>query len=305
MPRTVEVTVAPERREALLDRVGKIDGVAAVLVYPGVSRQPPGDLVVVRGTNQAAEGTTRTAVELGLLDDGCLTITEPLGLIAGKRRKAIVDDASDSTWEEMDTLLRRDSNPSHNFLALMLLAGAVAGAGLTLDMLHIVIGAMLIAPGFEPLVRIAVGTAGGLGDAARRGVSATLIAYLVLAVGAAAGMLATVWLDPGISLASISEQSWVRYWTSFNWTGAIIAILAGLAGAIVVNSHQTVFATGVMIALALIPSMAIFGMGLAAGEPDLAVRGLGRWGVDVACVIAASLAVFAIKRRLVGRGGHP
>ena len=38
----------------------------------------------------------------------------------------------------------------------------------------------------------------------------------------------------------------------------VVAFLAGLSGGIVVNSHQTAFAARVMVALALIPAMAIF-----------------------------------------------
>lgn len=305
MPRTIEITVPPEHRSALLDRLEKMGGVAAILVHRGVSHLPPGDLVVVRGTNEAAENATRIACELELADKGSVAITEPLGLVSGERRKEIENDTSESTWEEIDTLLRRDTNPSHNFLGLMALAGAVAGVGLTLDTLHIVLGAMLIAPGFEPLVRIGVGATSGLRDSAWGGVFATIVSYLVLAVGAVVGMLTAAWLDPATSLDSLPEQRWVQYWTSFKWTGVAIGIFAGLAGAIVVNSHQTVFATGVMIALALVPSMAIFGMGLAAGEVGLALRGLGRWGVDVGCVLAASLTVFGIKRGLLRRAGHP
>jgi hypothetical protein len=305
MPRTVEITVPPERRAALLARVEAMDGVTAILVHPGASHRPPGDVVMVRGTNQAAEDATRIAGELGLMERGSLTITEPLGLASGERRRQIAGDASESTWEEIDTLLRRDTNPSHNFLALMALAGAVAGVGLSLDTLHVVIGAMLIAPGFEPLVRIAVGAASGLGETARRGVLSTLAAYLVLAIGAVVGMLVTAWLDPGFDLASLPEREWVQYWTSVKWTGVAVGVLAGLAGAVVVNSHQTVFATGVMIALALVPGMAIFGMGLAAGEVGLALRGLGRWGVDVGCVLATGLVAFGLKRVLVRRPAHP
>jgi hypothetical protein len=46
-------------------------------------------------------------------------------------------------------------------------------------------------------------------------------------------------------------------------------------------------------------------MGLAAGEVGLALRGLGRWGVDVGCVLATGLAVFGLKRALVRRPAHP
>lgn len=59
-----------------------------------------------------------------------------------------------------------------------------------------------------------------------------------------------------------------------------------------------------MIALALIPGMAIFGAGISAGEFDPALRGLGRWGVDAASVLVACFLVFGIKRALLRRAVH-
>lgn len=305
MPRTVEISVPSDRRAELLDRLEKLDGVAAILVHEHASHLPPGDLVVLRGTNQAAEQVVRVAAEMQLIQNGgALAINEPLGLASGARRRMIEDDSSDSTWEEIDTLLRRDTNVSLNFLGLMGLAGAVAGAGLMQDILHIVIGAMLIAPGFEPLVRIAHGLACGLRDSARRGLVSAALAYLALAVGAVFGMFVAIWLDPALALADLPTRDWVQFWTDIKLGSVAIALFAGLAGALVVNSHQTVFATGVMIALALVPGMAIFGMGLAAGMPELALLGLGRWAVDAACVLIASGLVFGLKRMKRRRGAE-
>ena len=130
MPRTVEISVPKEQRPELLDRLERLDGVAAILVHAGASHLPSGDLVVLRGTNQAAEQVLRVAGEMQLIEGGgAIAINEPLGLASGRRRRMIEDDSSDSTWEEIDTLLRRDTNPSLNSLGMMALAGAVAGAG--------------------------------------------------------------------------------------------------------------------------------------------------------------------------------
>jgi len=305
MPRTVEISVPPNRRPELLNRLEKLDGVAAILIHERASHLPPGDLVVMRGTNQAAEAAVRVAADMRLMEaGGALAINEPLGLASGERRRMIESDSSDSTWEEIDTLLRRDTNPSLNFLGMMALAGAVAGAGLMQDILHIVIGAMLIAPGFEPLVRVSAGLACGLHDSAGRGLLSAALAYLVLALGAVVGMFVAIWLDPALALADLPSRDWVQFWTNIKLGSVAIAVFAGLAGALVVNSHQTVFATGVMIALALVPGMAIFGMGLAAGMPQLALLGLARWAVDAVCVLGASALVFGVKRALLGRSAQ-
>ncbi|WP_167767224.1 DUF389 domain-containing protein [Jannaschia formosa] len=305
MPRAVHITVSSDRRETLLARLQEVDGIVAIVVHPRASHQPAGDLVTVRGTNGAAISVVKIVSDLGLPEEGVVAIDEPVGLVSGSRRRKIDGDTSEASWEEMDTLLRRDANPSHNFLALMFLAGVVAGAGLFVDTLHIVVGAMLIAPGFEPLVRVCVGVAGGLPDTAKRGAIGVVLGYLAVAIGGGVGAVAAAWADPTSGLADMLDGTWVRYWTSFNWTSVVVAVAAGLAGGIVVNSHQTVFATGVMIALALVPGMAIVGAGIAAGELPVALRGLGRWGVDAACVLAACLLVFGIKRAILRRGAHP
>lgn len=304
MPRTVEILVPQDRRASLLERLERTDGVAMILVHEGAAHRPAGDLVVIQGTNQAAEAATRIAIDLGLLERGTMSLSEPVGLVAGGRRREIASDVNDSSWEEIDTLLRRDTNPSHNYLLMMTLAGAVAGSALFTDTLHIVIGAMLIAPGFEPLVRIGAGLSAGLWDSARKGVLSTLVGYLCLAIGAAIGMALTAWADPTSPIGDLTDREWIRYWTEIKWTSVVVAILAGLSGGIVVNSHQTVFATGVMVALALIPAMAIVGMGVGAGQFGTALEGLARWAVDATCVVLASLLVFGTKRMLIRRPGH-
>lgn len=304
MPRTIHITVPSGRREVLLDRLREVEGVVGILLHLEASRMPPGDLVTVRGTNDASCSVVRIVADMGLAEDGAIAIDEPVGLVSGVRRSKLDGDTSEASWEEMDTLLRRDANPSHNFLALMFLAGMVAGAGLFVDTLHIVAGAMLIAPGFEPLVRVCLGLASGLPDTARRGAAGVLAGYFAVAIGGSAGAAAAAWADPALELNAMFDGTWVQYWTSFNLTSVIVAVAAGLAGSIVVNSHQTVFATGVMIALALIPGMAIFGAGIAAGEFALALRGLARWGVDAAAVLVACLVVFGLKRALLRRGAH-
>jgi uncharacterized membrane protein len=63
----------------------------------------------------------------------------------------------------------------------------------------------------------------------------------------------------------------------------------------------SVLTTGVMIALALIPSLAIFGMAAALGEGGLAARAFARWALDAAIVIVFGGGVFWLKARFFHR----
>lgn len=103
MPRSVHITVPPELREALLSRLDAADGIVGIPVQPGASRRPAGDLVTVCGT-----------------DAGVVAIDEPVGLVSSSRRRMPDEDTSEASRAEMDTLLRRDADPSHDVAALMI-----------------------------------------------------------------------------------------------------------------------------------------------------------------------------------------
>jgi uncharacterized membrane protein len=140
-----------------------------------------------------------------------------------------------------------------------------------------------------------------LGDhGALRGLTATALGYAALAVGAALAVLVLQVIDP--SPAALGERHWVRYWSSVQPSSVLIALVAGAAGAVVIASGRSVLTAGVMIALALIPAMAIAGMALAAGDLALAGRGVLRWATDAACVAVAGGAVFLAKRMLQHAG---
>lgn len=305
MSRTVRMTVPPSQRATLMERLQRMEGIVSIFLHPGAAQRPEGDLLVLHGTNQAAETAARIGLELGLADEGCISIGEPVALVSARHRREIIGDTDEANWEEMDTLLRRDANLTHNFLAMMAASGALAAMGLVMDQVLLVIAGMLITPAFTPLVRITMGLLSGLIDTAWHGLKAMLSGYAALALGAAVGAVLAGWADPDLDLTGIAERHWVTYWSKVTWTGAVTALLAGFAGSVIVNAHQTVFASGVMMALALVPATAIVGIGMAAGEGGLALSGLARCTADMACVLASSALVFALKRVIVRRRGHP
>ncbi|NDV88972.1 DUF389 domain-containing protein, partial [Aurantimonas aggregata] len=92
-----------------------------------------------------------------------------------------------------------------------------------------------------------------------------------------------------------------NYWSSIQGSGVATSILAGVAGGVIVSSRMKVLATGVMVALALIPSMALIGMGLAMGNMELAGGAAARWAVEVACVLFGGGAILVAKRLLLHR----
>lgn len=218
MPRTVEVSVSPDKIDPMLERLNRMDGVVGLSLQRGVSLNPPGDVLTIRATNEGTRSVLNLLADLDVLDGGSILTSEPRSLMTRQYQNGIDRESNETIWDEMAFLLRRDTNLSANYLLLMALSGAVAAIGLWTDTLHIVIGAMVLAPGFEPLLRIPFGWIGGPRRLASRGLLSTVAGYLLLALGAALtlGLLRVV--DPAASL-DLTTRFWVRYWSSVTPTG--------------------------------------------------------------------------------------
>lgn len=300
MPRTIEVTLSSDKTESLINRLKEIEGVTGLALQRGASLRPAGDVVTIQTTNDGARTVLKNLAELDVLSGGSVRTTEPRSLMSPPYQNGIDRESNETIWEEMASLLRRDTNLSANYLLLMSFAGAVAAIGLWTDTLHIVVGAMVIAPGFEPLLRVPFGFIGGPRVLASRGLSSTIGGYLALALGAALTLLILMMIDAERT-SNLETRSWVRYWSSVTSSGVLLSLVAGAAGAVTVTAQRSVLSAGVMIALALVPSMSIVGMALVVGDFALAGRGLGRWAVEAASVIVSSAVVLGMKQAFIHR----
>lgn len=165
--------------------------------------------------------------------------------------------------------------------------------------MHLVIGAMVVAPGFEPLTRMALGIVAGSCGAARRGVIDTARGYAALILGAAAAGLvlrAAGEASPGGDSSYLQPETLISYWTHPTLQSLLVSAAASVAGAVLIAAHRTVLTAGVMIALALVPSATIIGMAVVWARMDLVARGAGRWLIEMALVVVLSAVVLLWKR---------
>lgn len=299
MPRSIQLCLPPQQADLVLERLRHVEGIVGVVRHRDASCSPPGDVLLVQTTNDASRPVFELVRELGVLGAGSVSSSEPHSLLSPGHQEAIDRESNETTWEEMAVLLRQDTNAGLNYLALTFLAGAIAAAGLWADMLHVVVGAMVIAPAFEPLIRLPFGLIAGPRVLALRGASACLWGYLMIGLGGAASCVAMLALDT--AGADLASRQWVRYWSSFSAPGVWASALGAVAGAFVILALRSVLTTGVMIALALVPSFALAGMALVVGDLPLALRALARWAVDAALVMTLGGAVFWLKQKRLHR----
>jgi hypothetical protein len=303
MPQRVEITVTAGQTASLVQHISAIPGVMGIRVQHGGSIRPAGDIISLDVTNRSLPAVARLLVESGIgrSPDTSFSTSEPTTLVSSSSASAIANDSSEAIWEEMEVVIGKNSNMTLNGLIVMAIAGVLATIGIATNALHIVIGAMLIAPGFQPLVRIALGVIGE-GAAWRRGALHTLQGYAALVAGAAV----TAWLLQAFGKSPLGGESsylpagvLISYWTTITVPSVVVTIVSGAAGAILVATNRAVLTAGVMVGLALVPGAAIAGLAAASGEFDLALQGVVRWLMEAGLVLLMSLLVFAWKRTFV------
>lgn len=303
MSRQVQISLAPHLTDQFISEIEPIEGVTGISLHKGASIKPKGDVITVELTNPALLDLMQRleARGLGKSADSSIVTSELLSSVSSPEARQLTREPSDATWEEMESSLLKESNTNLNTLFLMFAAGVIAAMGVSTNTLHVVIGAMLIAPGFEPITRIALGLVTG-SQASHRGAHDLLRLYMALVLGAFLATLLLLAMDkPPLSSepSYLGHGALLTYWTSVSIPSTVVTALSAIAGAILVATNRSVLTAGVMTGLALVPAMTVTVMATMVGDWEAAGSAALRWLIDCVLVLGLSVLVFFWKRRSV------
>ena len=169
------------------------------------------------------------------------------------------------------------------FILMTVLSTVVVAIGLLKDNVAVIIGAMVIAPFLGPNVALALSSVLAekkLGADALK----TLITGVLIVVVLTATMGLIIDVDPG--LVEISSR------TSIGYADIILALASGAAGVLAFTTGASAAVIGVMVAVALLPPLTVFGLLLGAGEYNLAASALLLFITNIICVNLAGIATF-------------
>jgi len=178
--------------------------------------------------------------------------------------------------------LRRGARPDVDFFIMMGLAAIIASMGLLYNSPAVIIGAMLVAPLFTPIVAISLAIVRGDARLLALATEST-VKGLALAIGLGT-MLA--WLSPQ---ATVTAEISVRAHPAL--PDLIVALASGAAGAYAIARKDVAASLpGVGIAAALVPPLCAVGIGLSIGDATV-VSGAGLLFVTnlVAITLAGAL----------------
>ncbi|MCU7940558.1 MAG: TIGR00341 family protein, partial [gamma proteobacterium symbiont of Bathyaustriella thionipta] len=166
--------------------------------------------------------------------------------------------ASEERFKDLFLQLRNDADISSLYLVLMMLSTLLASFGLFANSAAVVIGAMLLAPLMSPIISFSMGL---LRDDKKILISSLIKILLGIVLALSASSILTLLL-PQVEL---SNEIKARIHPNLIDLG--VAIFSGIAAAYT-KAHKELLnnLAGVAIAVALVPPLAVVGIGLGRGE---------------------------------------
>lgn len=188
--------------------------------------------------------------------------------------------------EELLDDVVKDATLTRDFLILSGLSTVVAAIGLNSDGVAAVIGAMVIAPLLGPILGFALGA--GLGK-----MSLIRQSGVTLAGGLGVALLVAFLISFALPLNLESDELMSR--TQVRLDSVALALAAGGAAALSMAQGKSAVLVGVMVAAALLPPGAAFGLFIGAQEWTLAGRSGMLLFLNIVCLLVSALAVFRLK----------
>ena len=158
----------------------------------------------------------------------------------------------------------------------------------------------MLAPGFEPIVKIPLGLVLRRFEVAKLGLVSSLVGYAALAAGAAVAFLG-LWAGGAVEPDDFFAGSAAEHLAHPPAPVLLISFCGALAGVVIQAAYRRSVIAGALIAMRMIDAAAGFGIAVAAGRPGFAAEALERLGLDIAFILVAGVAVFWTKQRLVHR----
>jgi hypothetical protein len=279
-----------------------LDGVIGLAQQRGASLKPAGDVLQVDVLNSTADEVLRRARPR--LDDDAVNLTVVIlqsnAIIDRRRAHLIETDGDESLWEEMESDLRNHGRVSVNYVLLMALGGVISAAGLLVESVTqaiALVGASIIAPGFEPIAKLTQGLVLRQTNVCGRALLSVGVGYGVLFAAAFLTVLALSLANPGHPHAALLAQPVLEPLTHLDAAPLVTSACAAVAGIVMVVSLRDLYVVGPLMVLVLISGAALAGAALAVGEWGIALGALRRVGSDLALIVVLGAAVFYWKQR--------
>jgi len=194
--------------------------------------------------------------------------------------------ASKEQYASLFTSLREESRASENFMVLLILATMIATFGLFINSSSVIIGAMLLAPLMQPIVSLSMGVL-------RQDESLQVSAAKTTAIGVFAVLMTASIISLFTPIEQLTSEMAGRL--SPTILDLFVAIVSGIAAAYAKSNAKILGSlAGVAIAVALVPPIAVAGIGLGWGDWSMFSTAFLLFITNLVGIVLAAAFTFAI-----------
>ena len=292
--RLVQVTIPSGKRETVLAALDD-EGVDYVVSDETGSREYAAIAYIPLPTN-AVEPVLERIREAGVGEDAYTVVLEANTVISRRfeeleERYAEEEDEDRIAREELTTAAEGMAPSLRTYVVMTVVSALIATAGLLLDSPAVVVGSMVIAPLVGPAMAASVGTVVNERELFSRGVRYQLGGLALAVVTAALFALVVRYAHLIPPLDDVTTVGQIRERLAPDFLSLVVALGAGVAGALSLTSGVSTALVGVMIAVALIPPAATVGIGFAWGAPLVTLGSGVLLAVNVLSINLAALSV--------------
>jgi len=203
---------------------------------------------------------------------------EPKSVVKAKEKKS-----PRISREELYADIVGSTEMSNIYIIFVILSTIVAAIGLMKGNVAVIIGAMVIAPFLGPSVALALSATLGDNKLRNNALRATIAGFsLVIFLSSAIGFFFTV--DPGIPEIASRTQTGI--------SDILLALASGAAGVLAFTTGAPAVVIGVMVAVALLPPLTVFGLLMGSGEYNLAAGAFLLFLTNIICINLAGVTTF-------------
>jgi len=198
----------------------------------------------------------------------------------------LVAHASQEQYASLFSTLRKEGSLNSTFIILMILATIIATLGLFINSPSVIIGAMILAPLMQPLVSLSMGIV-------RQDKSLIYNSNKTIAVG----VLLSLGVAMSIAYLTPIEQKSIEMMARLSPTilDMLVAIASGVAAAYAKNDESiTASLAGVAIAVALVPPLAVSGIGIGWGDMEMFTNAFLLFSTNLIGIVMAGAMTFFI-----------
>lgn len=188
--------------------------------------------------------------------------------------------------EELYEDVNSVSSGGRTFVLLVVLSAFVAAIGLLRANVAIIIGAMVIAPLLGPNMGMALSATLGDPALAKRAIKTSLLG---ISIALAIAIVLGAFTEVDVANPEIAARLQVSY------ADFVLALASGAAGALSFTSGVSGSLIGVMVAVALLPPLMVFGLFLGDGQFQTSLNALLLLLTNLICVNISGVAMFLLQ----------